>query len=88
VIGRAEHPTDRLTSSTDGFNPVTTDGARSSTLTASLMALPWWRFSIYDMPSVGFDRVDECLPILEERVAELREHDTGSVVVADVVRRR
>jgi acetyltransferase-like isoleucine patch superfamily enzyme len=52
-----------------------------------LLALRWWRFSIYDLAGIRFDRVDECLPVLEERTAELREYDTAPVVLAAVVGR-
>ena len=36
---------------------------------ARLLHLQWWKYSLYDVSGTRFDRVDEALPVIEDRVA-------------------
>lgn len=40
-----------------------------------LLRLCWWRFSIFDLAGAPFDRIEECLDVLEERAPHLSQYE-------------
>ena len=55
-------------------------------IVARLLALEWWRFSIYDLFDAPFDRIEQALEVIEAKVAggALRPHAGPLVTAADL----